>query len=274
MKNRWAIWVLMSLIILLLVACGGDVAVQEEGNMMAETAVTQSAENDMRADMADNMDDDMRADMADDMGDGMNADMPEDMNGEMTGDMEGEMVDDMGDDMNADMADDMDDDMSDDMHAGMADDTAMMTSGPEWLALPLTNARSGETFTLADFSGKTVFVETMATWCSNCRRQLQNVSAAKGQLGDDVIFVALSVETNISDAELARYADNEGFDWLFAVATPELLQKLADEYGRAILNPPSTPHFIVRPDGSTTDLVTGIDSPDTLVNDLLAVAMQ
>ncbi len=159
------------------------------------------------------------------------------------------------------------------MADAMSDEMAEMTGGPEWLALPLTNARTGETFTLADFSGKTLFVETMATWCSNCRRQLQNVSAAKGQLGDDVVFVALSVETNVSDAELARYADDEGFDWLFAVATPELLQILADEYGRTIVNPPSTPHFIVRPDGSTTDLVTGIDSPETLVNDLMA-AMQ
>jgi hypothetical protein len=35
---------------------------------------------------------------------------------------------------------------------------------PDWLTMPLTNARSGETFTLADFAGKTVFVHPMATW--------------------------------------------------------------------------------------------------------------
>ncbi len=30
--------------------------------------------------------------------------------------------------------------------------------------LPLTDVRSGETFILAEFAGKTVFVEPMATW--------------------------------------------------------------------------------------------------------------
>ena len=137
---------------------------------------------------------------------------------------------------------------------------------PAWQNLPLTNARTGEAFTFADFEGKTVFVEPMATWCSNCRRQLGNVRQAQEQLaGDDVVFVALSVETNIDDATLASYADGAGFDWLFAVATPDMLKDLADEFGRSIVNPPATPHFIIRPDGTSTELVTGIEAADQIV---------
>jgi thiol-disulfide isomerase/thioredoxin len=151
----------------------------------------------------------------------------------------------------------------------MADDGGEMMDdnmAAAWQQLVLTNARTGETFTFADFAGKTVFVEPMATWCSNCRQQLGNVSAAKAQLNsDEVVFVALSVETNISDAELAQYADAAGFDWLFAVATPELLQGLVSTFDRTITNPPSTPHFIIRPDGSTTALVTGIEPPELLI---------
>jgi thiol-disulfide isomerase/thioredoxin len=140
---------------------------------------------------------------------------------------------------------------------------------PAWANLPLTNARTGETFTLADFAGKTIFVETMATWCSNCRRQLQNVREAKAQLADDsIVFITLSVETNMSDDALARYADNEGFDWLFAVASVNLLQALTDEYGRAVINPPATPHFIIYPAGNSTDLITGIESPEQLMSGL------
>lgn len=152
---------------------------------------------------------------------------------------------------------------------GMADEGGEMmedSMAAAWQQLVLTNARTGETFTFADFAGKTVFVEPMATWCSNCRQQLGNVSAAKAQLNsDEVVFVALSVETNISDAELAQYADAAGFDWLFAVATPELLQALVGTFDRTITNPPSTPHFIIRPDGSTTALVTGIEPPELLI---------
>ncbi|MCO5186396.1 MAG: redoxin domain-containing protein [Anaerolineae bacterium] len=181
------------------------------------------------------------------------------------------------------MADDeamMEDDTHDD---GMAEDEAMMDdeaamddemaeselSGlPGWQTLVLTNARTGEQFTLADFNGQTVFVEPMATWCTNCRSQLSNVREARATLGDDTVFVALSLETTLEDAQLAAYADQQGFDWLFAVMTDEMLQQLADQFGRSITSAPSTPHFVIRPDGSFTDLVTGIESPQEIVEQI------
>jgi thiol-disulfide isomerase/thioredoxin len=143
---------------------------------------------------------------------------------------------------------------------------------PPGKTLPLTDARSGATFTLADFAGQTVFVEPMATWCSNCRRQLQNVRAAQAQLGPDVIFIGLSVETTLDNAAMAAYATNEGFEWPFAVASEELLQALVAEFGRTVVNPPATPHFIIRPDGSFTDLTTGIESAADLIAQLQAAA--
>lgn len=137
---------------------------------------------------------------------------------------------------------------------------------PAWQALPLVNARTGESFTLADFAGKTVFVEPMATWCTNCRQQMFNIQAARPSLNDDVVFIGLSVETNISDADLATYADGFGFDWLFAVMTPEMLQALNNTFGRTIANPPSTPHFIINPDNTHTELITGTESPDEIIS--------
>ena len=153
-------------------------------------------------------------------------------------------------------------------NADMADaqpsEPAAAVTRPAWQQIALIDARSGSTFTLADFAGKTVFVEPFATWCGNCRQQLDNVQAAKSALGEDVVFVALSVEPNIGAEVLARYADDAGFDWTFAAMPPELLQALAAQFGQTIANPPATPHFLIRPDGSTTDLVTGIESPDAI----------
>lgn len=161
-------------------------------------------------------------------------------------------------------------DGSEDLSAG-AEEMAMSGDLPSWQTRSLTNARTGETFALADFAGKTVFVEPMATWCTNCRRQLGNVKDAHAQLsGEDVVFVALSVETTIDDATLANYANEAGFDWLFAVLSPEMLQELAAEFGQTIANPPSTPHFVIRPDGSTTDLVTGIEPADQIIAQIQA----
>ena len=155
-----------------------------------------------------------------------------------------------------------------------ANEELAMADVPAWKTIPLTDVRSGETFTLADFAGKTVFVEPMATWCTNCRRQLLNVSQAKAQLGDseDVVFVALSVETTISDADLLDYTEQTGYFFTFAVATPEMIVSLVDTFGQSITNPPSTPHFIIRPDGSTTELSTGFDGPDNIIENIQAEA--
>jgi thiol-disulfide isomerase/thioredoxin len=159
-----------------------------------------------------------------------------------------------------------DETMPDEMPVGDVEEVPAVTDGSMalavWQTLPLTNARTGETFTLGDFAGRTVFVEPMATWCSNCRQQLMSVQQARAGLNDDeVVFIALSVETNISDADLARYADGFGYDWTFAVMSPEILQELATTFGRTVANPPSTPHFVIRPDGSVSDLITGIQTP-------------
>mgnify|MGYP005848391305 CR=1 FL=1 len=150
-------------------------------------------------------------------------------------------------------------------------DTSDIMARPAWHSLALTNARTGAAFTLADFTGQTVLVEPMATWCSNCRAQLGNATRAAEQLASQpVVFVALSVAENISDADLAAYAERQGFPFIFAVATPEMLAALTANFGRAAITPPSTPHFIIAPDGSVSSLFTGSKSAADLVSLLSA----
>ncbi len=152
------------------------------------------------------------------------------------------------------------------------------TAEAMWQNIELVNASTGESFTLSGFEGKTVFVEPMATWCSNCRRQLNNVMAARSELNNlelseeeqEYVFIALSVEGNIPNEQLAQYAEREGFDFIFAVASQDLIRKLVDEFGRSITNPPSTPHFIIKKDGSTTELEIGLESTDELITQLSA----
>ena len=143
---------------------------------------------------------------------------------------------------------------------------------PAWQTLQLTNAATGEAFTIADLNaaGFTVFVEPMATWCSNCRRQQQTLTGVFNTTdSSQVVFISLSVETNLSDSALADYAVREGFGWTFVVANEMFLGELVNIYGRTITNPPSTPHFTVYPDGSFSDLTTGFSSVDE-INMLIA----
>jgi len=140
------------------------------------------------------------------------------------------------------------------------------TTLADWQTIALTDARTGDAYTLGDFVGCTVFVETMATWCSNCRAQLEYVATAAKELDpDQFVFIAISVETEISNDDLARYADDAAFDWLFSVATPDALKAIVDEFGRESIVPGSTPHVIVRPDGTYDDLHTGYSKPDEIV---------
>lgn len=235
MKNFTIVILVLSSLFLLAACTGGETAVTEPSQpMVAEATMTE--------DTAMKESDEM---MAEDNHDAM-------------ADSDEMMAEDGHDDM-----------MSDETTAAM-DDMSQMADVPDWQTIELTDARTGETFTLASFVGKTVFVEPMATWCTNCRQQLGNVREARAQLGDDVVFIGLSLETTLSDADLAQYQSDQGFDWTFAVMTPELLQGLADTFGRSITSAPSTPHFVIRPDGSYTDLVTGIDPVDQIVNQIQA----
>lgn len=144
--------------------------------------------------------------------------------------------------------------------------------GPDWLKTPLVNAQTGEIFTLASFAGKIVYVEPMATWCTNCRAQLPKVEAARVQLNSDqYVFVGLSVAENVDNATLAKYVDSYGWHFTFAVAPDAFTKGMVDTFGRTAVTPPSTPHFIIRPDGTLTEMSTGPHSTDELVAALKAV---
>jgi thiol-disulfide isomerase/thioredoxin len=136
---------------------------------------------------------------------------------------------------------------------------------PAWQTISLTDV-DGASFTLDDFHGTPVFVETFATWCPNCKKQLEATNAAAEQLGDQAVFVALSVETNLSAADVAEYAADNGFDSVrFAVMTPEALAAFVDGLGQSAANPPSTPKVLIDPMGQAGELTTGFESADDIV---------
>lgn len=160
----------------------------------------------------------------------------------------------------ADGSDAGQDAMAADANADASTTASAMQDVPAWQTIALTNAVTGEQFTVADFAGKTIFVEPFATWCSNCRRQLGTVDSLRGESGDDTVFLALSVESNIGNEALASYASQTGYGLIFAAMPPEMLQLLVAEYGQTITNPPATPHFVVGPDGTSSELFTGFRS--------------
>ena len=136
--------------------------------------------------------------------------------------------------------------------------------GGSYTSIALQDVRTNEVFSLADFEGRTVFVHPMATWCAECTYSQQRVrdGVVPVLATDDVVFVSLSVETNISDADLARYADDNDFEWRFAVATPAMLEELIDDFGRSVVSPVLSPHFVIAPNGESSPLYMGFTLPE------------
>ncbi|MDF1521663.1 MAG: hypothetical protein P1P87_02440 [Trueperaceae bacterium] len=164
------------------------------------------------------------------------------------------------------------------VHAQGAAATEAPSSAEAWLDVPLVDAATGEVFTLRDLDDGVVLVETMATWCGNCRRQLGHLAAAAAKLGGEaaagvpVAYVVVSLEPGLAPSRLTAYAEREGFPFRFVVADDALIRALADRFGRVVLNPPATPHVVIAPGGRVGELTTGFEAPEALVARLRAAA--
>ena len=135
-----------------------------------------------------------------------------------------------------------------------------------WLSIPLTNVRNDETFTIADFSGKVVLVETFAMWCSNCKKQQGEVREFHALIDNnpDLVFIALDIDPNEVASDLKAYIELNDFPWTYAVSPADLSRELAGLYGDQFLNPPSTPMLIIDRMGEVHPLPFGIKSADDL----------
>ena len=131
--------------------------------------------------------------------------------------------------------------------------TQTPTEAPAWLAAELTDACTGEPFALADFGGKAVYVAPMATWCVNCKGQMERVREAVAQLPEEeqaaLVLVALSSEVDLPREDLARYAAETGFPMVFAVMPAGYLRAIVADLGQEIAVPPAVPPFTSAPDG-------------------------
>jgi len=146
------------------------------------------------------------------------------------------------------------------------EDAGAMMEAPAWFNVDLTNAATGETFKVADLTGKVVLVETMAQWCTNCMQQQRQVIKLHENLGmrDDLVTLGVDVDPNEDLATLKTYIERNGFDWVYTVAPAEVSNDLASLYGDQFLNPTSTPMLIIDRKGGVHPLPFGIKNADDL----------
>ncbi len=137
---------------------------------------------------------------------------------------------------------------------------------PDWFNVEMTDVRTGQTFTINDFAGKVVLIETMAQWCPNCESQENEVIKLHELLGDpdDLISVSLDVDLHEDEASLKEYATARGYDWYFAVAPLEVARALGNLYSAQYLNPPVAPMLLIDRNGGVYGLPYGFKSAESL----------
>lgn len=92
-------------------------------------------------------------------------------------------------------------------------------------AVPITDL-NGRTLSPENLRGRVVAVEFWATWCPPCRTTLSWLGAAKQRYGDDLVVLALAVQ---SDPQKIRTLGNElGFPFHWITCTPELARAFGD----------------------------------------------
>jgi hypothetical protein len=147
-----------------------------------------------------------------------------------------------------------------------ANPAATALAGRAWATAELIDVATGEPFTIADYAGRTIFVESMAIWCTNCRAQQGRFKEALAQLDpDSVAYVVLTVDPGETGKELERYREGQDFSGTYAVAGTDVARALVDEFGPNAINPPSVPLIRVTPDGEVT-FGTGGESVDEIVS--------
>jgi len=137
---------------------------------------------------------------------------------------------------------------------------------PEWFSMELTDVQTGETFTMNDYSGKVVLLETMAMWCPTCLLQAGQIQKLHEALGnpEDLISVSLDVDVNEDSASLKSYVTEYGLEWHHAVAPLLVARALGNLYSAQYLNPPLAPMLIIDREGNVHQLEYGLKKVETL----------
>ncbi len=110
-----------------------------------------------------------------------------------------------------------------------------------WKNASLTDAVTDQTIKLSQFSGKTIILQFMATYCQYCLAEghqlvsVQQSLSSNGQARDQVVIVSVDVDPNENLAQLKQYVQQNRFGaadssppWYYAKdTTGQLLQSIA-----------------------------------------------
>jgi len=141
-------------------------------------------------------------------------------------------------------------------------------TAPAWLNFKLTDVITGEVFTINDFKGKPVLLESFAVWCPTCLTQQKQIAELHEREGDAIIHISIDTDPNETAGKVIDHAERNGFDWYFAVSPAELTNALIDDFGLGVVIAPSAPVILINADQSARLLGSGVKSAADLLAEI------
>lgn len=141
-------------------------------------------------------------------------------------------------------------------------------SSISWMNIDLFDISSGSTFSINEFVGKPILLESFAVWCSTCLEQQKILDDLLEQEGDSIIHISINTDPNEDESRVRQHIEKYGFSWYFAISPIELTNALRDSFGLGIVNAPSAPIVLVCEDQSSRFLRNGIKSVEDLLSEI------
>ncbi len=133
---------------------------------------------------------------------------------------------------------------------GMSVFTDEVTKAPDFTAMTLT----GDEVTLADFSGKVIFMNFWATWCGPCKAEMPTMENLYNDLKDEN-FIVLAVNQQEYPELVGEFINGSGFTFPIILDGDGLIN-----YQYGIRGIPTT--YIIGPDGNIIAGKVGIHNYD------------
>lgn len=130
----------------------------------------------------------------------------------------------------------------------------------------LSTLDGAQEISLADYRGKTVVVNFWASWCEPCIDEMPLLVQASNELGDDVIFLGINTQDELSAAKEFTARLGITYPVLDEESNPDL--RVAVEYG--VVGVPET--YVIGPDGNLVALYRGPFSNIQDIRDMVALA--
>jgi thiol-disulfide isomerase/thioredoxin len=134
--------------------------------------------------------------------------------------------------------------------------------------IELTDVATGETFTIADFEGRPVLLESFAVWCPTCLAQQREMKELLESHGEDIVHISLDTDPNEDEDKVRGHLERNGLDWYFAVSPVELTNALIDQFGLNVVSAPRAPVVLICEDQSARFLRSGVKSAEELLSEV------